>query len=95
MAHENEKLKKNGIKLISYVEDVQWHRVELFLFHFSYYTVNVSYVYNKKLYFAQSEKIYFNFSKKDAKFLPIYILPNNPSKNYIDISYLPLTFYLS
>jgi len=96
MAREKQKIKKNGIKLIAHVESIDFYpsyRTPS-IFRYSYYTIRVSYVYNKKLYFATSEKIYFNFSKKDAKFLPIYILPNNPSKCYIDISYLPLTFSL-
>ena len=82
---KRKKIRKNGIFLVGYVEDIVFHCSSSN--HNSYWQIIISYVYNKKIYVTTSQKIYNRFNK-DIEFLPVYILPKHPADAYVDISKL-------
>lgn len=85
-------LREKGFKLTGYIENIVYNSDISYestnLFRRPHYIVWVSYIYNNKVYLIKSSRIYLKFTNKSSKFIPVYIDKNNPSRAYVDISYL-------
>ncbi len=88
-------IKEFNIKEIPIYILVNSNKVLIDIDYFSYYMEEknnqAKYLFNisnkNKIYMGKSIPIYFE-TLNDLEFIPVYILPNNPKKCYVDVSVL-------